>query len=61
MTAGAPCGSGRLRTARPGNAPAKLPMVRIYQILTRGVEPQSSWLLPSTGSDRRPVAARVRW
>lgn len=41
--------------------PAKFPMVRIDQILTRGVEPRSSWVLPATGSDHRPVAARVSW
>jgi vancomycin resistance protein VanJ len=41
--------------------PAKFPMVRIDQIFTRGMEPQSSWVLPSTGSDHRPVAAHVSW
>jgi vancomycin resistance protein VanJ len=41
--------------------PAKFPMVRIDQILTRGVEPRSSWVLPAAGSDHRPVAARVSW
>lgn len=40
--------------------PASFPMARIDQILVRGVEPQSSWTLPETGSDHLPVAARVR-
>ncbi|AQS72064.1 teicoplanin resistance protein VanJ [Streptomyces pactum] len=39
--------------------PAKFPVVRIDQILVRGVEPESAWLLPATGSDHRPVAAAV--
>ncbi|MFE6800349.1 endonuclease/exonuclease/phosphatase family protein [Streptomyces sp. NPDC057681] len=41
--------------------PAKFPVARIDQILVRGVEPQSSWLLPATGSDHRPVAAGISW
>ncbi|WP_344595959.1 endonuclease/exonuclease/phosphatase family protein [Actinomadura vinacea] len=41
--------------------PAKFPMVRIDQILVRGVEPESSWVLPATGSDHRPVAAGISW
>ncbi|MCW6003416.1 endonuclease/exonuclease/phosphatase family protein [Micromonospora sp. CPCC 205371] len=41
--------------------PAKFPMVRIDQILVRGVEPESAWVLPATGSDHRPVAARISW
>ncbi|MFD0856667.1 hypothetical protein ACFQ07_30830, partial [Actinomadura adrarensis] len=41
--------------------PAGLPVVRIDQILIRGVEPESSWVLPATGSDHRPVAARISW
>ncbi|MEU6388023.1 endonuclease/exonuclease/phosphatase family protein [Streptomyces sp. NPDC046939] len=41
--------------------PAAFPVVRIDHILVRGVEPTSSWVLPSTGSDHRPVAARVAW
>jgi vancomycin resistance protein VanJ len=41
--------------------PAKFPMIRIDQILTRGVDPRSSWVLPATGSDHRPVAACVSW
>ncbi|MFD5692281.1 endonuclease/exonuclease/phosphatase family protein [Streptomyces rubiginosohelvolus] len=41
--------------------PATLPVVRIDQILVRGVKPESAWVLPATGSDHRPVAARVSW
>ncbi|MFC0866190.1 endonuclease/exonuclease/phosphatase family protein [Sphaerimonospora cavernae] len=41
--------------------PAKFPMVRIDQILVRGVEPLSSWVLPATGSDHLPVAAEISW
>ncbi|MFI6210156.1 endonuclease/exonuclease/phosphatase family protein [Streptomyces sp. NPDC051041] len=40
--------------------PASFPMARIDQILVRGVEPESSWSLPQTGSDHLPLAARVR-
>ncbi|WP_079063169.1 endonuclease/exonuclease/phosphatase family protein [Streptacidiphilus griseoplanus] len=41
--------------------PAGFPMVRIDQILVRGVETDSSWVLPATGSDHLPVAARLSW
>ncbi|SNR51898.1 endonuclease/exonuclease/phosphatase family protein [Actinomadura mexicana] len=41
--------------------PAAFPVARIDQILVRGVEPESSWLLPSTGSDHLPVAAEISW
>ncbi|QQM40074.1 endonuclease/exonuclease/phosphatase family protein [Streptomyces liliifuscus] len=41
--------------------PAGFPVVRIDQILVRGVEPRSSWVLPDTGSDHLPVAARISW
>ncbi|MEU8953395.1 endonuclease/exonuclease/phosphatase family protein [Streptomyces sp. NPDC048518] len=41
--------------------PAKFPMARIDQILVRGVEPASSWVLPATGSDHLPVAAGLDW
>jgi vancomycin resistance protein VanJ len=27
----------------------------------RGVKPESSWVLPATGSDHRPVAAGISW
>ncbi|MBA2809586.1 endonuclease/exonuclease/phosphatase family protein [Streptomyces sp. KM273126] len=41
--------------------PAKFPVARIDQILVRGVEPASSWVLPATGSDHLPVAAGISW
>lgn len=41
--------------------PAAFPVARVDQILVRGVEPRRSWLLPETGSDHLPVAARIRW
>ncbi|MBC6461999.1 endonuclease/exonuclease/phosphatase family protein [Actinomadura sp. HBU206391] len=41
--------------------PAKFPVARIDQILVRGVEPESSRVLPATGSDHRPVAAGISW
>ncbi|WP_426368948.1 endonuclease/exonuclease/phosphatase family protein [Streptomyces sp. E-08] len=40
--------------------PASFPLVRIDQILVRGVSPVSSWSLPATGSDHLPVAASLR-
>ncbi|GCB49934.1 endonuclease/exonuclease/phosphatase family protein [Streptomyces sp. NL15-2K] len=39
--------------------PASFPMARIDQIMVKGIEPESSWTLPQTGSDHLPVAARV--
>ncbi|WP_433284406.1 endonuclease/exonuclease/phosphatase family protein [Micromonospora sp. CA-244673] len=39
--------------------PAQFPVVRIDQILVRGMKPESSWVLPATGSDHLPVAARI--
>ncbi|TQM42800.1 endonuclease/exonuclease/phosphatase family protein [Pseudonocardia cypriaca] len=41
--------------------PAAFPVARIDQILVRGVVPESSWVLPATGSDHRPVAAGISW
>jgi vancomycin resistance protein VanJ len=41
--------------------PAGFPVVRIDQILVRGVEPRRAWVLPATGSDHLPVAASVSW
>lgn len=41
--------------------PASFPVVRIDQILVRGVQPDSSWVLPPNGSDHRPVEARISW
>ncbi|GAB2883178.1 endonuclease/exonuclease/phosphatase family protein [Streptomyces mayteni] len=41
--------------------PADFPVVRTDQILVRGVVPDSSWVLPATGSDHLPVAAGISW
>ncbi|WP_234369706.1 endonuclease/exonuclease/phosphatase family protein [Streptomyces acidiscabies] len=41
--------------------PAAFPVARIDQILVRGVEARSSWVLAETGSDHLPVAARIDW
>ncbi|WP_330343032.1 endonuclease/exonuclease/phosphatase family protein [Streptomyces sp. NBC_00557] len=41
--------------------PARFPVARIDQILVKGVQPKSSWLLPATGSDHLPVAAGISW
>ncbi|WP_030455326.1 endonuclease/exonuclease/phosphatase family protein [Herbidospora cretacea] len=41
--------------------PAAFPVVRIDQVLVRGVQPRGSWVLPVTGSDHLPVAARISW
>ncbi|MFF4800910.1 endonuclease/exonuclease/phosphatase family protein [Streptomyces sp. NPDC001351] len=41
--------------------PATFPVARIDQILVRGVRPDSSWVLPATGSDHLPVAAGISW
>jgi vancomycin resistance protein VanJ len=41
--------------------PATFPMVRIDQILVRGMTPASSWVLPATSSDHLPVAAGISW
>ncbi|MFJ4095121.1 endonuclease/exonuclease/phosphatase family protein [Kitasatospora sp. NPDC089913] len=40
--------------------PAPFPVVRIDQILVKGVTPRSAWTLPDTGSDHLPVAASLR-
>ncbi|MER6443912.1 endonuclease/exonuclease/phosphatase family protein [Streptomyces venezuelae] len=40
--------------------PARFPMVRIDQILVKGMSVTSAWTLPATGSDHLPVAASVR-
>ncbi|MFC7309761.1 endonuclease/exonuclease/phosphatase family protein [Streptomyces monticola] len=40
--------------------PAAFPMARIDQIMVRGMEPESSWTLPQTGSDHLPLAASVK-
>jgi vancomycin resistance protein VanJ len=39
--------------------PARFPMARIDQILVRGVQPKGAWVMSRTGSDHRPVAARL--
>jgi vancomycin resistance protein VanJ len=41
--------------------PASFPVLRIDQIMARGVEPDSAWVLPANGSDHRPVEARISW
>lgn len=41
--------------------PASFPVVRIDQILVRGVTAESSRVLGATGSDHLPVAARISW
>ncbi|MFJ8635180.1 endonuclease/exonuclease/phosphatase family protein [Streptomyces sp. NPDC093568] len=41
--------------------PANFPVARIDQVLVRGVEPMSAWVLGATGSDHLPVGARVGW
>ncbi|WP_415950189.1 endonuclease/exonuclease/phosphatase family protein [Streptomyces sp. KLOTTS4A1] len=41
--------------------PKSFPVARIDQILVKGVQPKSSWLLPATGSDHLPVAAGISW
>jgi vancomycin resistance protein VanJ len=41
--------------------PASFPVVRIDQILVRGVQPDSSWVRPANGSDHRAVEASISW
>ncbi|WP_452740585.1 endonuclease/exonuclease/phosphatase family protein [Streptomyces cyaneofuscatus] len=41
--------------------PAGFPVVRIDDVLVKGMDPRASWTLPATGSDHRPVAARLRF
>jgi vancomycin resistance protein VanJ len=60
--------TSRLRSAQTeaGNGfgftwPATFPVARIDQILVRGVRPDSSRVLPATGSDHLPVAAGLSW
>ncbi|WP_229897783.1 endonuclease/exonuclease/phosphatase family protein [Streptomyces finlayi] len=40
--------------------PASFPVVRIDQILVKGVTPVAAWTLPGTGSDHLPVATSLR-
>lgn len=39
--------------------PAAFPMVRIDDVLVRGMTPRAAWTLPATGSDHLPVAATL--
>ncbi|MFC1433457.1 endonuclease/exonuclease/phosphatase family protein [Streptacidiphilus sp. N1-3] len=41
--------------------PAAFPVARIDQILVRGVQPDSSQVLPANGSDHLPVTAAISW
>jgi vancomycin resistance protein VanJ len=41
--------------------PASFPVVRIDQIMVRGVQPDSCWVRPANGSDHRPVEATIGW
>uniref|UniRef100_UPI00374E11A2 endonuclease/exonuclease/phosphatase family protein n=1 Tax=Streptomyces gibsoniae TaxID=3075529 RepID=UPI00374E11A2 len=41
--------------------PASFPVVRVDQILLRGVDPHRSWVLPTTGSDHLAAAAGISW
>ncbi|MEU9133121.1 endonuclease/exonuclease/phosphatase family protein [Kitasatospora sp. NPDC048540] len=59
--------TGPLRSAQQeaGNGfgftwPASLPVVRIDQILVKGITARSAWTLPDTGSDHLPVAASLK-
>jgi vancomycin resistance protein VanJ len=40
--------------------PAGFPLARIDHVLTKGVTATRCWILPSNGSDHRPVAAELR-
>jgi len=53
----------RLDSAGPGLAfswPAALPVARIDQVMARSATVTDLWTLPPTGSDHRPVAARIK-
>ncbi|MYR10858.1 MULTISPECIES: endonuclease/exonuclease/phosphatase family protein [Streptomyces] len=39
--------------------PAAFPVVRIDDVLVRGMTPRAAWTLPATGSDHLPVAATL--
>ncbi|WOP19395.1 hypothetical protein R0146_03735 [Raineyella sp. LH-20] len=41
--------------------PARFPVLRIDQILIRGVQPKNASVLPATGSDHRAVVAGIAW
>ncbi|MET8546985.1 endonuclease/exonuclease/phosphatase family protein, partial [Kitasatospora sp. NPDC004799] len=54
--------TGRLTPARTGfgfSWPTAFPLVRIDHVLTRDLPATATWTLPATGSDHRPVAARL--
>ncbi|WP_079037102.1 endonuclease/exonuclease/phosphatase family protein [Streptomyces silaceus] len=40
--------------------PASFPVVRLDQVMVKGVTPVSAWTLPATGSDHLPVAVSLR-
>lgn len=57
-----PVGS-QVGAAGPGFAfswPARFPVARIDQVMTRKAKVTKVWSLPATGSDHLPIAARVR-
>ncbi|PYC77828.1 hypothetical protein C7C46_17810 [Streptomyces tateyamensis] len=41
--------------------PADFPMARIDQIMSRGMKPTDSWVLPADGSDHRAIAAAYQY
>lgn len=41
--------------------PSAFPMARIDQIMSRGLAPTDSWVLPADGSDHRAIAADFRY
>ncbi|MDH6134882.1 vancomycin resistance protein VanJ [Kitasatospora sp. MAA4] len=41
--------------------PSAFPMARIDQIMSRGLAPTDSWVLPADGSDHRAIAADYRY
>ncbi len=41
--------------------PSAFPMARIDQIMSRGLKPTDSWVLPADGSDHRAIAAAYRY
>ncbi|GAA1969442.1 endonuclease/exonuclease/phosphatase family protein [Kitasatospora viridis] len=41
--------------------PSQFPMARIDQIMSRGMKPTESWVLPADGSDHRAIGADYRY
>lgn len=41
--------------------PSGFPMARIDQIMSRGMKPTDSWVLPADGSDHRAIAAAYQY